>query len=57
MTVQGRLVVAAEGEAEWEDHLPQGRAEVVSVPVAVIRPLMLQGSRVMQKAALNVVRK
>jgi len=44
----GREVVPAEGwaedraraEAEWMDHLPQARAEIVSVLTVVIQSLM-----------------
>jgi hypothetical protein len=55
--VQGRPVVAVEVEAEWADHLPQGRAEVVYARTAEQRLLMLPGSLVMQKIVQNVVRK
>jgi len=44
-------------EAEWADHLQQGRVEVVSAQVAVIKWLMLPGSLAMQKVVQNVVRK
>ena len=44
-------------EAEWVDHLPQGRAVIACVRVAEQRSLMLQGSLVTQKAVLNVVHK
>jgi len=47
----------AKVEAEWVDHLLQGRAEVVSVRIAEQQLLILPGSLVMQKAALNVVQK
>ena len=47
----------AKVKAEWVDRLPQGRAEVVSVRTVEQQLLMLQGSLVMRKAALNVVRK
>ena len=38
----------AKVEAEWADHLPQGRAEVVSVQTAEQRLLMPPDSLVMQ---------
>ncbi len=44
-------------EAEWADHLLQGRAEVVYARTAGRKLLMLQDSLVMQKAVLNVARK
>ena len=44
-------------EAEWVDHLRQGRAEIVSVRTVEQRLLMLQDSLVMQKAVLSVERK
>ena len=44
-------------EVEWAGLLQQGREEIVSVQNAEQRLLMLQDSRVMQKAVLNVVRK
>ena len=44
-------------EAGWADHLPQGRAEAVSVRTVEQRLLMLQDSLVMQKAVRSVVRK
>jgi hypothetical protein len=47
----------AKVEAEWADHSPQARAEVVSAQTAGKRLLTLLDSRVMQKAVLNVVQK
>jgi len=47
----------AKVEAEWADHFPQGRAEVVSVRTVEQRSPMLQDSLVMRKAVLNVARK
>ena len=47
----------ARAEAGWADHSPQDRAVVVSVLTAEQQSLILQGSLVMQKAVLNVVRK
>jgi hypothetical protein len=56
--VQGQQVgVPVKVEAEWAGLLQQGREEIVSVQNAEQRLLMLQDSRVMQKAVLNVVRK
>ena len=49
--------VRARVEAEWADHLQQGRAEIVSVRTAEQRLLMLLDSLVMQKVVLSVVRK
>jgi len=49
--------VKARVEAEWADHFPQGRAEVVYARTAEQRLLMLPGSLVMQKIVLSVVRK
>jgi len=42
--VEGKAKV----EAEWADHLQQGRAEIVSVRTAEQRLLMLPDSHVMQ---------
>jgi len=47
----------AKAEAEWVDHLQQGRAEVVSVRTAEQRLLMLQDSLAMQRVVLSVERK
>ena len=47
----------AKVEAEWADHLPQDRAEIVFVRSVEQQRLMLSDSRVMQQAVLNVVRK
>ena len=44
-------------EAGWADHLPQDRAEVVSVRTAEQQFLMLPDSPVTQEAAPNVVQK
>ena len=44
-------------EAKWVDRLQQDRAEIVSVQAAEQRLGMMQGSLVMRKAVLNVVRK
>ena len=44
----------AKVKAEWADHLPQGRAEVVSVRTAVRRLLMLPDSLAMRKVVLSV---
>jgi hypothetical protein len=44
-------------EAEWADHLQQGRAEVVFVRAVEQRSLILLDSLVMQKVVQNVVRK
>jgi hypothetical protein len=46
----------AKVEAEWADHLPQGRAGIVSARTAEQQLLMLQDSLVTEEAALNVVR-
>ena len=45
----------AKVEAEWADHLLQGRAEVVSAQVAATRSLMLPDSLAIHKAVRNVV--
>ena len=66
MTVQGLQVrgpaqvgvwleAKARVEAEWADHLPQGRAEVVSVQTAEQRLLMLPDSLAIHKAVRNAV--
>jgi len=47
----------AKVEAEWVDHLPQGRVEVVYARAVEQRSLMLQGSLVTQKAVRSVERK
>ena len=53
----GWVEVPDAAEAEWADHLLQGRVEVVFAQ-AVAQPYhTLQGSLVVQKAVLNVVRK
>lgn len=44
-------------EAGWVVPLQQGRAEIVSVQAAEQRSLMLQDSRVIKEAVLNVVQK
>ena len=49
--------VRAKVEAEWADHLPQGRAEVASARTAEQQSLMLRASLVIQKVVQNVVRK
>ena len=66
MTVQ---VLAVKGPAQdvvwdkarvkvkWVAHLPQGRAEVVSVQNAEQRSLILSDSLAIKEAVLNVVRK
>ena len=54
---QAAVWVEAKVEAEWADHFPQGRAEVVSVQTVEKRSLTLLDSLVMQKAVQNVVRK
>jgi len=49
------LEAKAKVEAEWADHLLQGRAEVVSAQVAATRSLMLPDSLAIHKAARNAV--
>jgi len=44
-------------EAEWADHLQQGRAEIVYALTVDQRSLMLPDSLVMRKAVQNVVQK
>ena len=44
-------------EAEWEDHLQQGRAVIASVRSAEQQLLILQDSLAMQKVVRSVERK
>ncbi len=53
---QAAVWVEAKVEAGWADHLPQDRAEVVSVQTVEQRLLILLDSLVMQQAVQNVVR-
>jgi len=46
-----------EVEAEWADHLQQGRAEVASVRTVEQRSLILPGRLAIKKAARSVGRK
>ena len=66
--VQGRLAkgqaqdvawdeARAKVEAEWEDRLQQGRAEIVCAQAVEQRLLILQDSRVMQRVVPSVERK
>ena len=47
----------AKVEAEWVDHLPQGRVEVVSVRAAAPRQPMWPGSLVINERAQNAAYK